>query len=121
MKTVKNNAEMTLMHAPTGNIGVFVKSHFPTGKSETIIIRLKDGQLFFAPAIEFIKVKQIMEGEKANRGWGESRQLKPRRQVKFYAYEENYPIIDSITGNRNAWLNEAVKCYNSYLNKKSLE
>lgn len=60
-----------------------------------------------------------MEENKANRGWGNSRPLRPRKQIKFYVYEENYPILDAITGNRNEWINEAIKHYDKYLNKKS--
>ena len=46
-----------LKHIHSGVQGEFIKSHFPTGKPETTIIKLKDGRLYFAPSVEFKPIK----------------------------------------------------------------
>lgn len=42
-----------LIHKLTGNIGVFVKEYYVTGRGSTTQIRLKDGRIYYAPSGEF--------------------------------------------------------------------
>ena len=43
----------------SGLKGSFVKETYPTGKPVTIIVRLWDGRLFYAPKIEFTQITNI--------------------------------------------------------------
>jgi hypothetical protein len=43
----------------SGLEGSFVKETYPTGKPVTIIVRLQDGRLFFAPKSEFTQINNI--------------------------------------------------------------
>lgn len=47
------NTTFRLRHTFTGNEGVFVKEYTPTGGKPTIQIRLDNGEIYFAPRIEF--------------------------------------------------------------------
>lgn len=42
-----------LIHILTGNIGVFIKEYYVTGRGYTTQIRLSDGRIYYAPSIEF--------------------------------------------------------------------
>lgn len=44
---------LELIHKGTGNKGRFLKEYQPTGKPKTTQIQLLNGQIFFAPSIEF--------------------------------------------------------------------
>jgi len=44
---------LELIHKVTGNKGRFLKEYQPTGKPKTTQIQLLNGQIFFAPSIEF--------------------------------------------------------------------
>jgi hypothetical protein len=47
---------MKLKHIISGNCGLFFKEYKPTGKPITTMIKLDDGNFYFAPSIEFTKI-----------------------------------------------------------------
>lgn len=44
---------MKFKHCFTGNVGEFIKEYKPTGKPTTMQIKLSNGEIYFAPSIEF--------------------------------------------------------------------
>ena len=52
---------LKFIHVETGNSGFFVKEYKPTGKPLTMQIKLKNGDVYFAPSVEF---KQLISNKK---------------------------------------------------------
>lgn len=48
---MKRNA--LLIHPLTGNIGIFVREYYVTGRYYTTQIKLGDGRIYYAPSSEF--------------------------------------------------------------------
>lgn len=59
---LKNNGALggvsvIYVHLPTGNYGTLVKEYTPTGRSLTLMIKIKNGREYFAPEHEFKKIE----------------------------------------------------------------
>lgn len=56
---IQPNESERLKHLGTGNIGVFLKDYYVTGRGYTTQIKMDDGRIYYAPSHEFVKVLNV--------------------------------------------------------------
>lgn len=85
---------MKLIHTPTGNVGVWVKKYKPTGKPETLQIKMENGQIYFAPFDEFAFIVTEPKPNNSN-GKFDSETLKAIDEIK------NNAKMNTLTASQN--------------------
>lgn len=56
---IQSNESEKLKHLGTGNIGVFLKDYYVTGRGYTTQIKMDDGRIYYAPSYEFVKILNV--------------------------------------------------------------
>ena len=64
---MKSN-EVIMKHKDTGNVGVFIKEYYVTGRGYTTQIKLDSGSVYYAPSCEFIDISFESALKSLNKG-----------------------------------------------------